>query len=29
MNDVTALGERGYQGFCDESNEALVPKSVT
>ena len=28
MNDVTALAE-GAQGFCDDSNEALLLKSVT
>jgi hypothetical protein len=27
INDVTALGW-GYQRFCDDSNEALVLKSV-
>ncbi len=29
INDVTALGGRGYQGFCDNSAKALVIKSVT
>jgi hypothetical protein len=29
INDVTALGGRGYQGFCDDSTKALVMKSVT
>ncbi len=29
INDVTALGERGYQGFCDNSNRATLIKSVT
>jgi hypothetical protein len=24
INDVTALGGRGYQGFCDDINKALV-----
>ncbi len=29
INDVTALGGRGYQGFCDNSNKALLLNSVT
>ena len=29
INDVTVLGGRGYQGFCDDSTKALVLKSVT
>ncbi len=29
INDVTALGGRGYKGFCDNSTKALVLKSVT
>jgi hypothetical protein len=29
INDVTALGGRGYQGFCDNSTKALLIKSVT
>ncbi len=29
LNDVTALEGRGYQGFCDYSNEALILKGVT
>ncbi len=29
INEVTALGGRGYQGFCDNSTKALVIKSVT
>jgi hypothetical protein len=29
INDVTALEERGYQGFCDDGTKALVIKSVT
>jgi hypothetical protein len=29
INDVTALGGRGYKGFCDESTKALVIKCVT
>jgi hypothetical protein len=29
INDVTAIGGRGYQGFCDNSIKALVLKSVT
>ncbi len=29
MNDVTALGGRGYQRFCDNSTKALLIKSVT
>ncbi len=29
INDVTALGERGYQRFCDDSTKALLLKSVT
>ncbi len=29
INDVTALGGRGYQGFCDNSTYAFVLKSVT
>ncbi len=28
INDVTALGERGYQGFFDNSTKALLLKSV-
>jgi hypothetical protein len=28
INDVTSLGGRGYQGFCDNSTKALVIKSV-
>ena len=28
INDVTAFGWVGYQGFCENSNEALVFKSV-
>ncbi len=27
--DITALGRRGYQGFCDNSTKALLLKSVT
>jgi hypothetical protein len=29
LGAVTALGEKGYQGFCDNSNKALLLKSVT
>ena len=29
INDVTALGGRSYQGFCDDSTKALVIKYVT
>jgi hypothetical protein len=29
INDVTVLGGRRYQGFCDNSTKALVMKSVT
>ncbi len=29
VHDVTALGGRGYQGFCDSSIKALLLKSVT
>ncbi len=29
INDVTALGGRGYRGFCDNSSKALLIKSVT
>ncbi len=29
IKDVTALGERVYQGFCDNSTKAFVLKSVT
>jgi hypothetical protein len=29
IDEVTALGGRGYQGFCDDSTKALVIKSVT
>ncbi len=29
MNDVTALGGKGYQGFCDDSTRVIVLKSVT
>jgi hypothetical protein len=29
INDVTVLGGRGYQGFCDNSTKASVIKSVT
>ncbi len=29
INDVTALGGRGYQEFCDNSTKALLIKSVT
>ncbi len=29
INDVTALGGRGYQGFCDNSTKVLLIKSVT
>ena len=28
INDVTALGGRGYQRSCDNSTKALVVKSV-
>ena len=28
-NDVTVLGGRGYQGFCDNSTKAIVLKRVT
>ncbi len=29
INDVMAIGGRGYQGFCDNSIKALLLKSVT
>ena len=29
INNVTALGGREYQGFCDNSTKALVVKSMT
>ncbi len=29
INDVTALGGRGYQGLCDDSNKVKLIKSVT
>jgi hypothetical protein len=29
INDVTALGGSGYQGFRNNSTEVLVPKRVT
>ena len=29
INDVTVLGGKGYQGFCDDSTKALVLKSIT
>ena len=29
INDVTAYGGRGYQGFCDGSTRALLVKCVT
>ncbi len=29
INDVTVVGWRGYQGFCDNSTTASVIKSVT
>jgi hypothetical protein len=29
INDVTVVGGRGYQGFCDNSTKASVIKSVT
>ena len=29
INEVTVLGGRRYQGFCDYSNKALVLKTVT
>ena len=29
INDVTAQGGRGYQGFCDNSTKVLLLKSVT
>ncbi len=29
INDVTAIGGRGYQGFWDNSTKALLIKSVT
>jgi hypothetical protein len=28
-NDVTALGGRGYQEFCDKSTKVLLLKGVT
>jgi hypothetical protein len=28
INDVTALGGRGYQGFCNNSTKALLIKTV-
>ena len=27
INDVTVLGGKGYQGFCDDSTKALVLKA--
>ena len=29
INDVTVLGGRGYQGFCDNSIKALFQKRLT
>ncbi len=29
LNDVTALGWRGCQGFCDDSNKVLLIKNET
>jgi hypothetical protein len=29
INNVTALGRRGYQGFCDNNTKALLNKSGT
>ena len=29
INDVTAYGGRGYQGFCDDSSKALLVKWLT
>jgi hypothetical protein len=29
INDVTALEGRGYQGFCDNSTNALLLNSLT